>query len=219
MQWDTLKLDYVYIFRAEEREKGFNVHQLIEWFNLVLPHRVLMNTQEVQERFDEAGKHATMRVLKMFKSPISAFPKKWKTYRNLEKVFTVLLLLYMILRDDLVSICITLFYLCYAALFCIHVPYSFYNIVSWILYRCFAALRNRTAVIIIRFILQTSLVSQYLVDGSWRLSGMVAFPCALSSRRTASRLTTASTPRRSRSSTFWASTRRASSTVRPRCPR
>lgn len=34
---------------------------------------------------------------------------------------------------------------------------------------------NRTAVIIIRFILQTSLFSQYLVDGSWRLSGMVPF--------------------------------------------
>ena len=73
-----------------------------------------------------------------YKSPESKFPKKWKTYRNLEKVFTVLLLLYLILRDDVVSICITLFYLCYAALFCIHVPYSFYNIVSWILYcvRC-----------------------------------------------------------------------------------
>ena len=182
MQWDTLKLDYVYIFRAEEREKGFSVHQLIEWFNLVLPHRVLMNTREVQERFDELDKHATMRVLKMFKSPESKFPNKWKTYRSLEKVFTVLLLLYMILRDDLVSICITLFYLCYAALFCIHVPYSFYNIVSWILYFFLYRLTTRTAVILIRFILQTSLFSQYLVDGSWRLSGMVPVSLASSHR-------------------------------------
>ena len=109
-------------------------------------------------------------------------PKKWKTYRSLEKVFTVLLLLYMILRDDLVSICITLFYLCYAALFCIHVPYSFYNIVSWILYPFLYRLTTRTAVILIRFILQTSLFSQYLVDGSWRLSGMVPFSLASSHR-------------------------------------
>ena len=123
-----------------------------------------------------------MRVLKMFKSPESKFPKKWKTYRSLEKVFTVLLLLYMILRDDLVSICITLFYLCYAALFCIHVPYSFYNIVSWILYPFLYRLTTRTAVILIRFILQTSLFSQYLVDGSWRLSGMVPFSLASSHR-------------------------------------
>ena len=41
---------------------------------------------------------------------------------------------------------------------------------------------NRTAVIIIRFILQTSLFSQYLVDGSWRLSGMVPFSLASSHR-------------------------------------
>ena len=127
-------MDYLYIFRSKQHNKGYNVHQLIEWFNLVLPFRVAMNTLAMEEKLDSDAKHAAGKVLKLFKKPTFAFSSKWKSYLTLQKVFTVILLLYMFLRDDVVSLLFTLFYLCYAALFCVHVPYIFFNTISWILY-------------------------------------------------------------------------------------
>lgn len=174
----------MYIFRGGNHEKGYNLYQLIEWFNLILPNRVFMNTEvgfraicERQESEEdvitEETKSRARKVLSIFRKPSIQFSKQWRHYLTMQRVFTVLLTVYMIFRNDLFSILLMCFYLCYASLFALHVPYSFYNIGSWALSeRCFF-LTRRTVVILIRFLFQTDFISQYLVDGVWKFSGTV----------------------------------------------
>ncbi len=45
IQWDHLKQDYLYIFRSANHEKGSNLYQLIEWFNMILPLTVYTDTE------------------------------------------------------------------------------------------------------------------------------------------------------------------------------
>ena len=174
----------MYIFRCGNHEKGYNLYQLIEWFNLVLPNRVFTNTEVrfgvVHERQEseedvitEEAKSRARKVLSIFRKPSIQFSKQWRHYLTMQNVFTVLLTVYMIFRNDLFSILLMCFYLCYASLFSLHVPYSFYNIGSWALSGSRECVTRRTVVILIRFLFQTDLISQYLVDGVWKFSGTV----------------------------------------------
>ena len=136
----------MYIFRCGNHEKGYNLYPLIEWFNLVLPNRVFTDTEvrfwavhEGQESEEdvvtEEAKSRARKVLSIFRKPSIQFSKQWRHYLTLQNLFTVLLTLYMIFRNDLFSILLMCFYLCYASLFALHVPYNFYNIGSWALSR------------------------------------------------------------------------------------
>lgn len=128
IQWDTLKQDYVYIFRNKDNSKGLSVYQLIEWFNLVLPYTVYVNTREMQEMTPEEAR--AKRRSNPFNTPEIEYSKQWRNWLTIQKVFTLLLFVYVVIRGDLFSILLAGFYLCYASLFNLHIPYNFFHISS-----------------------------------------------------------------------------------------
>lgn len=69
----------------------------------------------------------------MFKRPTIQFSQKWRNFQSLQKLLTLLLVLFMILRGDIFNVVLMCFYLCYAALFPLHIPYTFYWISSVVL--------------------------------------------------------------------------------------
>ena len=88
-----------------------------------------MQDLESDEITSEAKSRAK-KVLKMFKQPTIQYSQKWRTFQNLQKLLTLLLVLFMVLRGDIFNEVLMCFYLCYAALFPLHIPYSFYTICS-----------------------------------------------------------------------------------------
>ena len=58
---------------------------------------------------------------------------QWNAFLALQLCFTIILTLYAIVRNDLFSILLMSYYLCYAALTPMHIPYSFYKYSSWAL--------------------------------------------------------------------------------------
>ena len=153
----------MYLFRTKEHASGSSIFQLTEWLNLVLPMKVTMNTKEVEEEITVSTKHSAKKVLDMFKKPTIEFSSQWKQLQRMEKVFTVILLLFLVLRNDLFAMLLMLFYLCYASLFSLHIPFVFYYWSSIAL----------SVWIVLKFIVQSSFVTQYIRVGVWHFSGMV----------------------------------------------
>ena len=156
----------MYLFRTKEHASGSSIFQLTEWLNLVLPMKVTMNTKEVEEEITVSTKHSAKKVLDMFKKPTIEFSSQWKQLQRMEKVFTVILLLFLVLRNDLFAMLLMLFYLCYASLFALHIPFRFFYWSSIAL----------SVWIVLKFIVQSAFVSQTLKDGVWHFSGMVLDP-------------------------------------------
>ena len=76
----------------------------------------------------------TKRGSKLFNIPTIEFSKQWTHLLQSQKLFNLLLILYVLIRGDIFSILLAGFYLCYASLFSLHVPYSFFRISSIALY-------------------------------------------------------------------------------------
>lgn len=130
---------------------------------MLLPMKIIMNTREVEEEISVSTKDTAKQVLNLFKKPSFEFSKQWKHLQRLEKVFTVLFFLFLLIRNDLFTMLLMLFYLCYASLFSLHIPFVFYYWSSIAL----------SIWIVLKFIVQSSFVTQYIRDGVWHFSGMV----------------------------------------------
>lgn len=79
-------------------------------------------------------KRASKKGSKLFNIPDIEYSKQWQHWLTIQKIFTVLLFVYVAIRGDIFSILLAMFYLCYASLFTLHIPYSFFNISSVALY-------------------------------------------------------------------------------------
>ena len=82
-------------------------------------------------------KRTSKRGSKLFNIPDIEYSKQWQNWLTIQKIFTVLLFVYIAIRGDIFSILLAMFYLCYASLFSLHIPYSFFNISSIALYSLF----------------------------------------------------------------------------------
>lgn len=122
---------------------------------MLLPMKIIMNTREVEEEISVSTKDTAKQVLNLFKKPSFEFSKQWKHLQRLEKVFTVLFFLFLLIRNDLFTMLLMLFYLCYASLFSLHIPFVFYYWSSIAL----------SVWIVLKFIVQSSFVTQYIRDG------------------------------------------------------
>ena len=153
----------MYIFRGKDHAKSSTIFQLVEWLNMLLPMKIIMNTREIEEEINASTKSAAKKVLNMFKKPSFEFSKQWMQLRRLEKVFTIIFFLFLIIRNDLFTMLLMLFYLCYASLFSLHIPFNFFYWSSIAL----------SVWIVLKFIVQSSFITQYIRDGVWHFSGMV----------------------------------------------
>lgn len=89
-----------------------------------------MEAQALDKRTSKKGS-------KLFNIPDIEYSKQWQHWLTIQKIFTVLLFVYVAIRGDIFSILLAMFYLCYASLFSLHIPYSFFNISSVALYSSF----------------------------------------------------------------------------------